>query len=427
MKITKIKGTLDYFGKEIEKYRFIETIARQTCKEFAYNEIQTPVFEDTKVFSRGVGEGSDIVTKEMYTFLDRSEKSITLRPEGTAGVSRSYVENKMYVEPGLKKLFYFEQMFRHERPQAGRYRQFTQFGVEALGEGSPYLDADVIYLGFSFLNKLGIRNVKVLINSIGSKTGRIKYEDALRSYFGSHIGCMCDDCKTRLEKNPLRILDCKVDHNSDIMKNAPRISDYLDEADSLYFKKVLTCLDKLGVKYVVDENLVRGLDYYNHTVFEFVYDDTNSPINGLALLAGGRYNGLSKAFDGPDCDAIGFGAGVERLMLVLEELQLYHERSTFADVVVINIGESTKIDALRLSNYLRSNGVIVEMDYVSSSLKPQFKLSDRMASPLIIIIGEEEVACGTFKLKNTVEKTEEIKSISELNALFSIEGENYAY
>ena len=427
MKVSKIKGTLDYFGKEIKKYRYIENTARDIAKQFGYLEIQTPVFEATEVFARGVGEGTDIVNKEMYTFLDRSEKSLTLRPEGTAGVSRAYVENKMYVEPGLKKVFYFGQMFRCERPQAGRYRAFTQFGIEALGNGSSYLDADVIYFGYLFLQKLGIKNVKVAINTIGSKEGRARYEEALKEYFSSHIENMCDDCKKRLEKNPLRILDCKVDAKSDIMKNAPKIIDYLSDEDKAYFDKVLKCLDTLGVEYVIEQKLVRGLDYYNHTVFEFIYDDEKSNINGLTLLGGGRYNGLSKQFDGPETEAIGFGTGVERLMLVLDELGLYKDDEKLVDVVVINIGEETKLNALDLAAYLRRNNVSCELDYVSSNLKPQFKLSERVNAPYIIIIGLDEVEQGVFKLKNTVLKTEEMKNIEQLNEIFNIEGEKYAY
>ena len=427
MKVSKIKGTIDYFGKEVNKYRYIENVARSISKQFGYSEIVTPIFEATEVFARGVGEGTDIVNKEMYTFKDRSDKSLTLRPEGTAGVSRAYVENKMYVDPGLKKLFYFEQMFRCERPQAGRYRAFTQFGVEALGNGSAYLDADVIYFGYVFLQKLGIKNVKVAINTIGSKAGRAKYEEALKEYFSAHIDEMCNDCKTRLEKNPLRILDCKVDSKSAVMENAPKIIDYLSDEDKAYFDKVLTCLDKLGVEYVIEQKLVRGLDYYNNTVFEFIYNDETSNINGLTLLGGGRYNGLSKEFDGPETEAIGFGTGVERLMMVMEELGLYKEEESLVDVVVINIGEDTKLEALSLAAYLRSNNVSCELDYVSSNLKPQFKLSERLNAPYIIIIGSDEVENGVFKLKNTVLKTEEMKKIEELNEIFNIEGEKYAY
>jgi histidyl-tRNA synthetase len=238
---------------------------------------------------------------------------------------------------------------------------------------------------------------------------------------------MCDDCKERIKKNPLRILDCKVDAKSEIMANAPKITDYLSESDNEYFKKVLTSLDVLGVNYVVDPKLVRGLDYYNHTVFEFIYDDESSNINGLTLLGGGRYNGLSKQFDGPESDAIGFGTGVERLMLVLDELNLFVEDTQKAEVVIINIGEDTKLPSLHLASYLRKNNISTEIDYVSSNLKPQFKLSERVNAPYIIIIGSDEVENGVFKLKDVNNKTEAVYNIEELNKLFNIEGEKYAY
>lgn len=427
MKVNKLKGTFDFFGQEMEKFRYIESCAKDVCKYFGYQEIQTPIIEYTQVFSRGLGEETDIVSKEMYTFTDRSDKSITLRPEGTAAVTRAYVENKLYALSGLKKMFYFEPMFRHERPQAGRYRQFTQFGVEALGEESAYLDADTIYLGFIFLKKLGINNVKLNINTLGSSDGKVSYGEAVRNHFNKHIDTMCEDCKKRLSKNPLRILDCKIDKNHEAMMNAPKITDYLSDEDNNYFNKVLNLLDKLGVKYVIDNKLVRGLDYYNHTVFEFVYDDESSSINNLALLAGGRYNGLSTEFDGPHTPAIGFGCGVERIMIVLDELKLFKPSESLADVVVINIGEEYKIHSIDLANYLRCHNVRTEVDYVSSNLKPQFKLCDRVNARYIIIIGEEEVNNDCFKIKDTINKTENISSLESLNSIFNIEGEKYAY
>ena len=427
MKINKIKGTFDFYGKEVEKYRYIEKVAGDLAQKFGFEEMITPMFEATEVFVRTAGDSSDIVNKEMYTFKDRGDKSLTLRPEATAGISRSFVENKLYVEPGLKKYYYFAQAFRCERPQAGRFRQFTQFGVEALGKESPYLDADIIYFGYSVLNKLGIKNVKLKINTLGSKEGRNLYSNRLREYFKDNISCMCDDCKKRLETNPLRILDCKIDSDNPVLINAPKIQNSLSEADNERFNKVLSILKELGVSYEVDSNLVRGLDYYNHTVFEFIYNEPNSSIYNLAILAGGRYNGLSKEFDGPDTDAIGFGAGVERLMVILEELNLYQEKKTKVDVVIVNVGENSKLTALKMAGFLRNNGVRCELDYESNSLKPQFKLCERKNTPLIIIIGDEEIEQGIFKLKNTETRTEEIKKIEELNDLFKIEGEKYAY
>lgn len=427
MKVNKIKGTLDYFGDQLNAYRYIEGVARSVCDKHGYKEVMLPTFEATELFVRGVGEGSDIVNKEMYTFVDRSNKSITLRPEGTAGVTRWYVENKIYVNPGLSKHFYIGPMFRCERPQAGRYREFRQFGIEAFGTGSAYLDADVINFADKFLKKLGITNVKVLVNNIGSKVSRANYEKALIEYFTAHIDNMCQDCKNRLLKNPLRILDCKVDKESEIMKNAPKINDYLIEEDKIYSDKVISALEALGVDYQIDYNLVRGLDYYTSTVFEFVYSQEGSPINGLTLLGGGRYNGLAKELDGPDTDAIGFGTGIERLILVMNELGCMPSFDETADACIITIGESTKLEGIRLTNYLREHGLRCEIDYINHNLKPQFKLSDRVFAKKVIIIGEDEVINDLVKVKDITTKEEKMIKVEDILKEFNLEGEKYAY
>lgn len=427
MKVNKIKGTLDYFGDQLNAYRYIEGVARSVCDKHGYKEVMLPTFEATELFIRGVGEGSDIVNKEMYTFVDRSNKSITLRPEGTAGVTRWYVENKIYVNPGLSKHFYIGPMFRCERPQAGRYREFRQFGIEAFGTGSAYLDADVINFADKFLKKLGITNVKVLVNNIGSKVSRANYEKALIEYFTAHIDNMCQDCKNRLLKNPLRILDCKVDKESEIMKNAPKINDYLIEEDKIYSDKVISALEALGVDYQIDYNLVRGLDYYTSTVFEFVYSQEGSPINGLTLLGGGRYNGLAKELDGPDTDAIGFGTGIERLILVMNELGCMPSFDEAADACIITIGESTKLEGIRLTNYLREHGLRCEIDYINHNLKPQFKLSDRVFAKKVIIIGEDEVINDLVKVKDITTKEEKMIKVEDILKEFNLEGEKYAY
>lgn len=427
MKVTKIKGTLDYYGNELNTYRFIEKVAQECCNLNGIKEVMLPTFEATELFARGVGEGSDIVSKEMYTFLDRSSRSITLRPEGTAGVTRWFVENKMYINPGLSKYFYIGPMFRYERPQAGRYREFRQFGVEIFGNGCAYLDADIIAFADAFLKKLGIKNVKVLINNIGSKASRENYEKVLVEYFKNNIDEMCSDCKNRLVKNPLRILDCKVDKDSSIMKNAPKISDYLIDEDKKYSIEVVNALEALGIKYEVDQNLVRGLDYYTSTVFEFVYDDPSSPINGLTLLAGGRYNGLTKELDGPEMDAIGFATGIERLILVMNELNISPKTLDRADVCVITIGESIKLEGIKLANYLKNNGLRCEIDYLNNNLKPQFKLSDRVNAKYILIIGEDELNNNLIKVKNIDLKTEEVIKVENILEIFNKEGEKYAY
>ena len=406
MRVTKIKGTLDFFGDSALKYQYLEEKAKVVCHRFGFTPIITPIFEATELFTRGVGEGSDIVNKEMYTFLDKGERSITLRPEGTASITRAYVENKLYVAPGLKKYYYFGPMFRHERPQAGRYRQFTQFGIEALGPGSSYLDAEIINFASSYLKEIGFTKIKVLINNIGSGESRVRYEEALKEHFKAHLDTMCPDCKVRYEKNPLRILDCKVDKEHDAMNTAPRIFDYLTDEDKAYFTRICEILDELGIKYEVSDRLVRGLDYYTNLVFEFLYDDESSPINCLTVLAGGRYNGLSKQLDGPDTEAIGFACGVERLMLALDELGKFDFLNSDALFQVITIGESVKVEGIKLANSIRESGAYVEIDYVSHNLKPQFKLAERCKARYLIIIGEDEVKTGVYKVKDTLNNTE---------------------
>lgn len=414
MRVTKIKGTLDFFGDSALKYQYLEEKAKAVCHRFGFTPIITPIFEATELFTRGVGEGSDIVNKEMYTFLDKGERSITLRPEGTASITRAYVENKLYVAPGLKKYYYFGPMFRHERPQAGRYRQFTQFGIEALGPGSSYLDAEIINFASSYLKEIGFTKIKVLINNIGSGESRVRYEEALKEHFKAHLDTMCPDCKVRYEKNPLRILDCKVDKEHDAMNTAPRIFDYLTDEDKAYFTRICEILDELGIKYEVSDRLVRGLDYYTNLVFEFLYDDESSPINGLTVLAGGRYNGLSKQLDGPDTEAIGFACGVERLMLALDELGKFDFLNSDALFQVITIGESVKVEGIKLANSIRESGAYVEIDYVSHNLKPQFKLAERCKARYLIIIGEDEVKTGVYKVKDTLNNTESSMTKEEI-------------
>ncbi len=414
MRVTRMKGTLDFFDEGALKYQFLEDKAKIICQRFGFTNIITPIFEATELFQRGVGEGSDIVSKEMYTFLDKGERSITLRPEGTASVTRAYVENKLYATPGLKKYYYFGPMFRYERPQAGRYRQFTQFGIEALGAGSSYLDAEIINLASSFLKEIGFENLKVLINNIGSGESRRQYEEALKSYFANHLDELCDDCKVRFNKNPLRMLDCKVDKDNPIMKNAPSILDYLTKEDKAYFNEVCHILDELNIKYEISDRLVRGLDYYTNVVFEFIYDDPSSSINGIAVLAGGRYNGLAKELDGPDTEAIGFACGVERLIIALDELGKFDNIKPDALFQVITIGENAKIEGIKLANEIRKLNHYVEIDYLNHNLKPQFKLSDRCHAKYLIMMGEDEIKSNKFRVKNTQTQTEEILSKEEI-------------
>lgn len=414
MHVTKMKGTLDFFDDSALKYQFLEDKANMVCHRFGFNKMITPIFEATELFTRGVGEGSDIVNKEMYTFLDKGERSITLRPEGTASVTRAYVENKLYATPGLKKYYYFGPMFRYERPQAGRYRQFTQFGIEALGPGSSYLDAEIINFASTYLKEIGFTKLKVLINNIGSGESRKNYEKALKDYFKEHLDELCGDCKVRYEKNPLRMLDCKVDHDSPVMKNAPSIFDYLTTEDKKYFDDICEILNQLNIKYEISDRLVRGLDYYTNVVFEFIYDDPTSSINGITVLAGGRYNGLARELGGPDTDAIGFACGIERLIIALDELGKFTDIRDNALFQVITIGENAKIPGIKLANEIREQGNYVEIDYVNHNLKPQFKLSDRCHAKYLVIMGEDEIKTDSYKVKNTQTQEEKIMTKEEI-------------
>jgi len=427
MKVTKIKGTLDFYQSDAKKYRYLQKIASGVAESFGFREMITPIFEATEVFVRSVGEGSDIVNKEMYTFIDRGDRSITLRPEGTAPVTRAFVENKLYAVPGIHKYYYFGPMFRYERPQAGRLRQFTQFGVEAFGGEHPYLDADIINLNYQILQALGIKNIKVLINSIGSGLAREKYVEALKKHFEPHLFALCDDCKQRFQKNTLRMLDCKVDSQNPVMQSAPIISDYLPDEDLQYFQDVMSALTLYGIPFEKSDRLVRGLDYYTNTVFEIVYDDEKSPLNNLALSAGGRYNSLTREFDGPDYPAMGFAMGVERLMMVMDELGITVSETNDDSVTVITLGEEMKKQGLLLTQFLRLKGKTAEIDYQSHNLKPQFKLADRMGSRYIVIIGLDEFVNNQIRIKDTKEKTEKLIPVQELTTFFGIEGEKYAY
>ncbi len=428
MRINKIKGTIDFYGTEVEKYRYIEKTCVDIASKFGYSEVITPIIESTDVFVRSVGESSDIVNKEMYTFNDRGNRSITLRPEGTAPVMRMFIENKLYVNPGLSKYYYFGPIFRYERPQKGRYHQFTQFGVETYGLENPLLDADVINLACKIMEALGITGVKVCLNTLGSKEARGAYIPALKEYFAPYLEELCPDCRVRYEKNPLRMLDCKADANTEIMKNVPKISEYLTEEDKNYFEELKSALDTLSIKYEVSDKLVRGLDYYSNDVFELIYDNPDSSINGLTLCAGGRYNDMGKDFDGPDVKAIGFAFGVERMMMALDELGINVPNNKPDQVTVITLGKTVKKVGLSLVDYLRQNNIPAQIDYQSDNLKPQFKLAERIIARYIIIIGEDEVANNIMTIKDTKLHEEKKISVNELNEYFNIKGDNkYAY
>ncbi len=414
MKQIKPKGTRDFLPSETLHLQILETLLKQACDTSCYREIRTPMFEHTEVYTRSSGEGSDIVNKEMYTFNDRGNRSISLRPEGTAGVIRAFVENKAYVEADLPiRLYYIGPNFRYERPQAGRFRQFTQLGVENIGIRSPYLDAEVIMFAVDMLASVGITNIQIKVNSIGDATSRDNYRQALKEYFAPYIGELCEDCKVRYEKNPLRILDCKVDYNHPCMKDYPRIDDYLSAESKEYFHKVLEILDNFEIKYTVDSKMVRGLDYYNDTVFE-IYASSPSGVDYGAILAGGRYDNLVKEFEGPALPAFGFGMGIDRVNEICKELKVFEQYKDSITVYVMPVEECTFSYAYFIMNYLRINGVDADMDYQQRSMKSQFKTVDRKNATFSLIVGSTEMLSQSVTLKVNKTKAQKVVPLDQL-------------
>lgn len=385
------RGTTDLLPNETKKWQYVEDVLKEVCDTYHYSEIRTPLFEHTEVFERGVGDTTDIVQKEMYTFQDQGGRSITLRPEGTATVARAFVENKLYGNPIQPvKLYYFMQMFRYERPQHGRMRQLNQFGIEVLGSANPQVDAEVIDLAMTCYKRLGVSSLKLVVNSLGDKESRDAHRQALIDHFSPVKEELCSDCKRRLADNPLRILDCKKDRDHPSMQTAPSILDYLNEFSQSYFNDVKKYLDMMDIPYTVDKNLVRGLDYYNHTAFEIM-----SEAEGFGaittLLGGGRYNSLTKDLGGPDVPGIGFGMGLERLLLAIEAEGIDIPVDQRLDTFIVTVGEGAGDEAVRLIHELRTNNIQVDKDYQERKMKAQFKAADRVQAKYVIIIGEDEL------------------------------------
>ncbi|RDX02849.1 histidine--tRNA ligase [Listeria kieliensis] len=400
MEIQLPRGTRDILPNEIETWHFLENKFRSICETYRYSEIRTPIFEHTELFERGVGDSTDIVTKEMYTFQDKKGRSLTLRPEGTAPVVRSFVEHKMFGDVKQPvKLYYNGPMFRYERPQGGRQRQFTQMGIEAIGSDDPSIDAEVISLAMNFFRSIGLENISLIINSLGDKESRLKHREALIAHFEPQIDEFCSDCQARLYKNPLRILDCKTDHEHPLVKSAPSILDFLNEESKEYFAKVKGFLDVIGISYTVDPTLVRGLDYYNHTTFEIMSDEEGFGAK-TTLCGGGRYHGLVQEFDGPDTPGIGFGMGVERVLLALEKAQVKIPAAKGLSCYVISAQEEADEKVVQLVNMLRDHGISAEKDYQKRKLKAQLKDADRKQAKYTVIIGEDEIRTGEYSLKN---------------------------
>lgn len=393
------RGTYDVLPDQSAKWQEIEAKIIELCNLYQYKEIRTPIFEHTELFQRGVGDTTDIVTKEMYTFQDRGDRSLTLRPEGTASVVRSFVENKLFGLPDQPvKLFYTGPMFRYERPQAGRMRQFVQFGVEAIGSKDPAIDAEVISLAMELYRSVGLKRLRLVLNSLGDTESRIAHREALVKHFEPRINEFCSDCQTRLEKNPLRILDCKVDRDHPLMATAPSLADYLNEESQAYFHQVKMYLDELGIEYVIDPNLVRGLDYYNHTAFEIMSDAEGFGAI-TTLCGGGRYNGLVEDLGGPESPGIGFAMSIERLLLALEMEKVEIGQSQNLEVYVIAMDDASKKKAFGIIKELRSNGISADMDYTGRKLKAQMKSADRKGAAYVIVMGETEMASGQVALK----------------------------
>ena len=406
-----VKGTHDIIGEEANAFNYIENLLKQICELFAYNEVRPPVMEYSELFVRGVGEGSDIVRKEMYTFLDKGNRSITLRPEFTAGIMRLIIQNKLLATSELPfKAYYCGPVFRYERPQLGRYRQFNQFGVEAVGNNSPEIDVEAIVLAYTILSSLNLDNVKIAINTLGDDESRNAYKEALKAYFAQYLDKMCPDCHSRYELNPLRILDCKVPEDQEIVKGAPRMKDYLSNAAKERFNRVLALLDELNIPYEVDDTLVRGLDYYAETVFEFHYVSKTGNDYG-AIGAGGHYDKLVKELGGPDAAGVGFSFGVERLYNVLKDDNLLPTGlNNPIEIYVMPIGEKAKALAMSVSANLRLSGYRVDMCYEDVKLGNMFKRAERKGAQFAVIIGEDEVNKEEVVIKNL--KTTEQKSCS---------------
>ena len=401
MAVNIVKGTHDVIGEEANAFNYIENLAKQICDLFAYNEVRPPVLEYSELFVRGVGEGSDVVRKEMYTFLDKGERSVTLRPEFTAGIMRLIIQNKLLSTNELPyKVYYLGPLFRYERPQLGRYRQFNQFGVEAVGSGSPEIDVETIAVAYTILTTLNLENVSIVINTLGDEESRSNYKKALKEYFGQYLDQMCDDCHSRFELNPLRILDCKVPEDQKIVAGAPKMKDFLSEAAKKRFQRVLELLDALNIPYRVDDTLVRGLDYYSETVYEFHYVSKSGNDYG-ALGGGGHYDRLVEELGGPHAAGVGFSFGIERLYSVLRDDNLLPQHlDNPVEIYVMPMGDIAKPLAMQVATELSISGYRTDMCYEDVKFGNMFKRAERKGARYAIIIGENEVNNGEIIIKN---------------------------
>lgn len=404
--VQKPKGTYDVLSEKGRMILYIEKIIKSLMEKYNYEYFRTPLFESSELFHRGVGETTDIVSKETYDFVDRGNRHMTLRPEGPAGIVRSFIENKCYGRATLPvKAWYYGPMYRYERPQSGRFREFYQFGVEAFGSSDPMLDAEIISIPVNLYKLLGLKGIKVNINSLGDSESRQAYRQALLDYFKPHLGELCEDCKERYAKNPLRILDCKMDAAKDIMKNAPKMVDYLNEDSQKHFALVQKYLDALDIPYNVNYNLVRGLDYYTHTVFEVEADVAGFGSQNV-LCGGGRYDNLVETIGGPKTAGVGFALGMERLLTALEYENIILDDIETIDAYVVPLSDEVKEYGFRLLQILRMNGFNADIDYMERNLKSNFKQADRYNAKYVVVIGEDEVKSQVLTIKNNETKEE---------------------
>ncbi|MBQ6006038.1 MAG: histidine--tRNA ligase [Selenomonadaceae bacterium] len=405
------RGTKDILPDQINAWQWLENKIRELCEIYGYEEIRTPTFEHTELFRRGIGEGTDVVEKEMYTFTDRGDRSITLRPENTASIVRAYLQNKLYANAGLTKLFYIGSMFRYDRPQAGRLREFHQFGVEAIGEKNPAVDAEIILLAWEFLKSLGLNDLKLKINTVGCPKCRPIYRRKLTEYFTEEADELCGDCRRRLEKNPLRILDCKIDGSKDFMEDAPKIETCLCDECREHFNDVKKFLTAAGVEFEVNPRLVRGLDYYTKTAFEIQY----APLGAQSAVAGGgRYDWLIREIGGEDTPAVGFAAGLERILLALELQGLVPASDKKIAAFMVANGAAAEIYAFKILSDLRRKNISAAMDFGKKSMKAQMKAASKSGAKFALIVGEDEVATSTVTVKNLETSAQEKVPVEEV-------------
>lgn len=413
-----LKGTHDILPEEVYKWDYMEGVIRDVCARYGYKEIRTPIIEATELFQRGIGDTTDVVTKEMYTFTDRGNRSVTLRPENTASAVRAYLEHKMYGDQQVHKMFYIGSMFRYDRPQAGRYREFHQFGLEVLGASSPLVDAEVIAMACEIFHRLGLKDLDLHLNSIGDKNCRPAYRQKLIEFFEEKKDQLCDDCRERLYKNPLRILDCKEEGCKKASIGAPEITDYLCDDCHKKFEAVKHYLDGLGISYTVDPRLVRGLDYYTNTAFEIQYPPLGAQ---SAVCGGGRYDGLVEEIGGPSTPGIGFAIGLERLLLALEMQNLIPAPKAQKRVYIAALGEDAVAEGFKIQEELRGLGVLTDMDLQGRSLKGQMKQAGKLDSQFTVIIGSNELEKGAAAVKNMADGTQKDIPFAEVAGYISKE------